>query len=1260
MFGALKQFVLLITCACVTVFFTPQSYGEQFRLETLTISDGLPSSSITTLYQQKNGFIWFGTDAGASRYDGVNFTNFQFSLNDKHHISNNYVTKIHEDTNGDIWIATEDGLNQLTTDNQIIIHDMKSSSNGLGSSWIIDIFEDDNNDLWFGTGSGVSHYNIDTQTFTPYFLYEVETDKAYDTSIAGFFYDSNHNIWVTSDFGLAKVNRLKQKLELVNFNDKRTQEIFDGSLSTVYQAEDGLVWIGTYQSGLIKFNPETLATEVFQHQGDNPSSQQLASNQIFYITAEDNNTLLIAHDHGATRLQLDTMTFSHIKHQDYNDNSLADDYVASILIDYSNGIWFGTGNGVSRYSSFKQGSRLYRPHPFKPELSGNFVYWFDTDKQNNIWIATDKGIDKINAGTETITIAPITDAVINEPYSTIVDEQNNLWIAGANGLSQYNIDNDTLRHFSNSPDNPHGFPSNEFYLAIPDNKGNVWISGYLDVGLILFNPDKGILKRYFEHYDNAYRSGGNFAFDKKIIHNGELWMATTNAIFRINPETDEVKHLPLGSEVENIRTVKIYQDEDNIIWVATQGLGLAKIEIGEKWSDELNIQYFTKEHGFTSNTLKGVVGDGKGNLWITSQAKFAHMDTKTNKITQYPSAITQKDSSFSDGAIAIRNHELLIGTNHGAFKIDTQQLTRNDFQPQVHITSALVANQEYIGPNSNNQLAKLSLDYQKNMVQFTFASLDFSAPTKNQYRYMLQGFDKEWTYVGNTNTATYTNLSAGEYNFIVQGSNSDGLWSPHQAIFAFKINQAWWHYAIISLLIICALLLFLYLLTRHQKITELRKRANFDALTGLSNRFQFNSKLEASISIKNTHVAIVFIDLDYFKEVNDTMGHDIGDELIIQVSQRLKANIKRDDLLARLGGDEFAIIIRNPGELAQLVTIVERIRATINCGYQVQQHWISTSASIGVACYPEDGQDAKTLLKHADTAMYAAKHAGRNSAYFFNEALSIALQEKITIKQQLQLALENGEFELFYQPKVCLVSGEISSFEALLRWFHPKEGMIPPNRFIPEAESNGQIIEIGYWVLRQACITGNQWHQQGLLSGNISVNISPVQLSQPDICQQIEAILVETGFPAEKLELEITESLLIENVEVAEKVLNQLHQLHIRISLDDFGKGYSSLNYLTHFPLDTLKIDKGFIDNFIDNKAAGNVLKNIINLGKDLNMQIVAEGIETELQLLKLIQYQCHVGQGYIFSPAVNAQSAYQMLTGETQLLPLSMQQKVS
>ncbi|MCL1067669.1 EAL domain-containing protein [Shewanella olleyana] len=1243
MFQRAKNLQCIVIAICFYLSSITLSYSEQFQLETLNVSDGLLSSSITTIYQERNGYIWFGTDSGASRFDGIDFIHFQFSPNEKNHISNNYVTDIFEDTSGNIWIATEDGLNQLTPENEMLQHNVLNSKKGLGSSWITNVFEDESNNIWFGTGSGISLYDPATKTFQAFFLFD-EDGQRYETSTSSIFSDYNGTIWTATDFGLATINIDTQRLVPVKSNNPDTNRILTSSINTVEVVSDEQVWLGTYQQGLVDFNPKTLEVVIYKIDPNNPSVDQLASNNVNDISLEDSNTLWLAHDKGATKITLDTMSYTHLQHQDYNDHSIADNRVNELQFDQSGGIWFATAHGASYYSPFKHGTRIFKPHPYTPELSSSFTYWVDTDENKSIWVTTSEKINLINDKTEAIKLNPIENFAVNSPYSAILDDNENLWISSADGLSSYNLVSKKIHHYSNKQGNPYNFPNSLFYLALPDKNGDIWITGYLDIGLMLFNPEQGIKQHLLTEYDYSYAAGGNYTFDMKFIHNGELWLATTNAIYRVNPETYEVKHLSLGTDIENIRTVKLYQDEHDDIWVATQGLGLARIRLGDIWEEPTEIKYFNKAHGFTSNTLRGVTGNGDGFVWVTSQSKFAKMNTRTFEVTQYPSAINEKNSSFTDSAIAMNGDNLYLGSNDGLYKIDTNVIASNVFKPKVHITSALIANEQLIGPNSNQKVDEVQLDYEQNIVQFSFASMDFTAPEKNLYRYRLNGFDDKWVYAGNNTSATYTNLNAGKYSFIAQGSNSDGRWSPHVAKFEFEVKQAWWIYAIITLMATCTLLIVLYLFTRYQKITELSNRANYDSLTGLSNRFRFNSKLELAVTNVQNPVAIVFMDLDYFKEVNDTMGHDIGDELIIEVSKRLSNTLNKDDLLARLGGDEFAIIIQHPGSQEKLINVIEQIRTCINTGYQIKAHWITSSASIGVACFPEDGRDSKTLLKHADTAMYAAKHAGRNGAYFFNESLSQALLEKITIKHQLKTALVGHQFQVHYQPKVNMLTGEVCSFEALLRWYHPIEGLIPPAKFIPEAESNGQIIEIGYWVLLRACTDGEKWHQEGLLKDNISVNISPIQLSQPDICEQIESILLQTGFPAEKLELEITESLLIENFSTAEVVLKQLKKLNVRIALDDFGTGFSSLNYLTHFPLDTLKIDQGFLNGLLDNHATEVVLKNIVNLGTELNMDIVAEGIETEMQRRKLIELDCTMGQGYLFSPAIPEPLASKML----------------
>lgn len=548
----------------------------------------------------------------------------------------------------------------------------------------------------------------------------------------------------------------------------------------------------------------------------------------------------------------------------------------------------------------------------------------------------------------------------------------------------------------------------------------------------------------------------------------------------------------------------------------------------------------------------------------------------------------------------------------------------------------------------NNNRNKAYIAYQNNNLSFSYAALDFTNPRANQYRYFLQGFDQHWVEAGNKTEVTYNNLSAGTYTFKVTASNSDGKWSDQVAEFTFEIEQSWWFYALWSLVGLLALALLLFIINRRLHVKTLYQKANYDSLTGLANRYYFNKHIQQLVTQPNNTFTLLIVDLDGFKEVNDIYGHAVGDELLIQASARMKKVLRDDDLLARLGGDEFAIIINQHSQSGGLLAISERLRQTLENHYKLTNHVVRASASIGGASFPSDTNNRDSLLVYADTAMFAAKQSGRNSVRFFNDSLSKELEKRTELRQKLQTAIDNQEFELYYQPQIDQFSNQITGFEALIRWFQPDGTAIPPDVFIPEAERNGSIVEIGRWVLSSACKQAAVWQQQGLFPGKISVNVSAAQITKSDLVSDVENALQENGLAPKHLELEITESVLVDNIDLTLDILTKLRALGVSIALDDFGTGYSSLNYLTKFPIDTLKIDKSFVQSVEIDTPTKMVLKNIYTLAEDLSMKVIAEGVETEAQLQILASLRGRTIQGFYYSPALSAEDATILLLAKT------------
>ncbi len=416
--------------------------------------------------------------------------------------------------------------------------------------------------------------------------------------------------------------------------------------------------------------------------------------------------------------------------------------------------------------------------------------------------------------------------------------------------------------------------------------------------------------------------------------------------------------------------------------------------------------------------------------------------------------------------------------------------------------------------------------------------------------------------------------------------------------------------------------------------------AQHDILTSLPNRALLDDRLEQGIALAHLHgrqLAVLFVDLDHFKHINDSVGHLIGDQLLKAVSQRIVPCVRGCDTVSRQGGDEFIVLlseVRHPDDAAQ---IAENIRIAVLEPYHIANHYLQLTTSIGVSVYPDDGEDAETLIQSADTAMYHAKEKGRNNTQFFKDDMNIRAIERQIITGDLRHALARGEFLLEYQPKINLANGAITGVEALIRWRHPARGLLPPLRFIPFAEDCGLIIQIGEWALREACMQAQTWVAAGLKFGTMAVNISAVEFRSDRFFDGVRRVLQTTGLEPRYLELELTETAVMRSFEVTCRVLEALRDMGVRIAVDDFGTGYSNLSYLRRFPIDTLKLDKSFVHDIPGSTDVATIVSSVIHMAHSLNLLVVAEGVENAQQLQFLQQHECGEGQGHYFSKPVDS-----------------------
>jgi diguanylate cyclase (GGDEF)-like protein/PAS domain S-box-containing protein len=427
--------------------------------------------------------------------------------------------------------------------------------------------------------------------------------------------------------------------------------------------------------------------------------------------------------------------------------------------------------------------------------------------------------------------------------------------------------------------------------------------------------------------------------------------------------------------------------------------------------------------------------------------------------------------------------------------------------------------------------------------------------------------------------------------------------------------------------------------------------AQHDSLTDLPNRVLFNDRLAQAMAIgqrSSTRLGVLYLDIDRFKTINDSLGHAIGDCLLQSVAQRLRSCVRHADTVSRQGGDEFVILLSQLTHAEDAAISAEKVLAALAVPHRIEQHTLYITVSIGVVTFPDDALDAESLLKNADFAMYQAKESGRNCYQFFKREMNAKALQRQSIENGLRMAIERQSFVLHYQPKFDLQSGAITAVEALVRWRHPMRGVLPPSEFISIAEESGLIVPLGRWVLHEGCRQAKEWRDAGLTPIKMAINVSAVELRAKSFVEDVRAVLQDTGFDPACLELELTETFLLQDPKSTAAVLNTLKGLGVHIALDDFGTGYSSLSYMRRFPIDTLKIDESFVRDVVSDGDSASVVQAIINMGKSLHMRVVAEGVETREQLHFLQERACPEAQGFFLARPVTAKHMTRLLEADS------------
>lgn len=1260
---------------------------QQASIRCFSVDNGLSSSLTYELAYGHDGYLWGATSNGLNRYDGYNFVTYSHDMEDNNSIGSNSMESVFIDNENNTWaggislsrfsdetqtfqhfaVSSGESIKTIIQDNSeqlwiggnnfglrkidiktgdimhIYTHD-KTDRNSLSHNSIYKIIVDNIGGLWIATEKGgLDYFDIKKETFINYSFVDIKKDQVY--IFRDMLMDSVGQIWATSSDGLFMFNPKENTWKHYQHNSDNTDSLGTNDIWSVYEDRYNNIWIGTDKKGIDMFIPES---EIFIHYSPDETNQTMPPGAVFNMVEDVNGALWISvFNFGICRFSTMDRKFDLFERNIKKGNNLKGlsfNNVLGLHEDSSGIIWIATdGGGLNRFDPEKNIFKHYKKQPNdKNSLSSDSVISISEDSEGILWLGTWGG-----------------------------------------GLNRFDPQKEIFTHYTTETSNGELLSNNIFGTMI-NSDGSIWLSVW-DKGLQLFDPKS---ERFTDFRSNNINS--SFKINNSHINliyksfNGNLWIGGHDGLERVNSQNKSVDYLKISKQND---IYDVYESKDGILWFAT-GDGLVKYNISTG-----NHIIFGKKQGLPDDYVTGIEVDNNGNFWLGTRHGLSKFNPETYVFENFGVNHGLQGLEFNRYShLKTRDGVLYFGGTKGLNRFYPGKIPKNELAPTVLLTGfELFQKPVSIGPNSVlkkhiRYMDEIVLAYHQNDITFEFTALDFTAPEMNQYRYKLIGFDNEWIEVGSDRRrARYTNLSPGNYVFKVRASNNDRVWNVKGTSVDLRIIPPWWMTKLASLIAILIIISFIYLYTKlrfrksmkRQKDLEsqikdktlkleeanlyleervkdrtvdlekqiiMRREAEYrlfhtamhDPLTDLPNRAWLFNKLKRLLNkFKNNNdnkFILIFLDGDQFKLINDSLGHSMGDKLIVAVGERLKKLLSDKMYLIHLGGDKLFILMDDVLDVGEGEKVADDILLSLKQPFYIDNQNLLYSVSMGIVMSSEYHRLPEEVIRDVDIAMYSAKTYGRACYRVFDMALYQKIQEDRQLVIDLKQALADKQFHLVYQPIINFENFELKGFEALIRWNHPVRGFISPEIFIPFAEDNGLIQDIGIWTLREACQQMANWSRKykKIANADISVNLSAKQLAHIDFLDQVNEVLAETGVKPEQLKFEVTETSLMENTDIAKDLMEQMKDIGIQLAIDDFGTGHSSLSYLHEFPVHYLKIDRSFVSRIENNIDGMEIIKTIISLAKNLNMQTIAEGIETKEQLNLLKSHFCDFAQGYL------------------------------
>lgn len=1213
----------------------------------------LPHSWIASIEQDAQGFIWFATQGGLSRYDGITSKHFTFDPTSKGGLRNGFLWDIFEDSENRLWLAGHGGIHLYIPElEQFEFISESSTQIKIEGAAFLKIKESPNKNVWFASKSkGFTEFSSSSGKFIHH--QELFGFNFENKHIVDFAFDQDGDLWVVFiDGQFIQFDFKSQSFSQVYSPNKSSNLL---STQVLAAMSNGQIWVGTRSEGLLVYDGNGALIDHIA-----PSTNNNCSTGIYAIAESKENNVWLGTKNGLCRSFVNDI-------QELTHFASTPKGINSIKIDNGGVIWLGTETGAHYWNSSLSYFDKITQESTPALVSGSSITSFASTPDSVLYLGSfGNGLTELDTATNrSVFYDDSSDISIGGNYvmSLLYDSNENLWVGTQyNGLFLRKHDSSEFKQRSNA--GIEGSLNGNAISGIIELSNNQIAIATYGHGLSIYSPET-------DSFTQITNEDTSFIIDISEDQNGRVWLAVHHAgLFYYDIKTQEVvKYAPdnistIAKDIHGVVTTS------KAIWMTTNGYGVVKIELGAL-NEMPEYHIFNNSKGIASNSTYGGLEDNDGNIWISHSKGLSRIEPDTGKILNFNTTHGLQDSDFNLGAYyKAPNGRLFFGGPNGFNTFMPKDIPVNTYQPPLRLVGFSHANTPMPIQHMLREDGVLELNYKDTLVDFEFAALDYTKPSGNQYRYMLKGYKDVWSNQGNNNHISVPYLSPGDYSLVVQGSNNEGIWSEPLEIeieVLPPIYQTWYAYMAYGLIALLGLLSILrQQQIKHQRQLSHERRlhqlAYYDSLTGLPNRQSFYENLEKFISLAkrgNYQAGVMFIDLDRFKRINDTLGHHYGDKVLQEVAIRLKESVRESDFiarnyhidtfnnneLARLGGDEFTLFLSQIESPEETSAVTQRIIESLSKPIIIDNYELTVTPSIGIAMYPENGSTVHELMKHADIAMYQAKEDGRRTFKFYSSNLNTRALERLQLEEQMRNALKNNEFQLYYQPQVDLQSNKITKAEALIRWIHPELGFVSPADFIPIAEESGLIIELGDWILETACSQAKAWQTQGLSGCRVSINVSSVQFKQTALIDKVQEALEKTGLPPHLLELEITESAVMSDVEDNIERLQQFKKMGISVAVDDFGTGYSSLSYLKLFPIDTLKIDRSFVDDIATDENDVAIVKAIMVLAEAMDLKVVAEGIETMEQLKILHTFGCQQIQGYFFSRPLPVDQFRQFVT---------------